>query len=52
VYSHICMPTATEEDLLPATRKTYAGPLQIGEDLMVIDVGETIRVRKPPRSSR
>jgi ribonuclease Z len=46
------MPTATEEDLLPATRKTYAGPLQIGEDLMVIDVGETIRVRKPPRSSR
>jgi ribonuclease Z len=51
VYSHICMPSATEQDLLPATRKTYAGPLQVGEDLMVIDVGETIGVRKPARSS-
>lgn len=26
VYSHICMPTATEQDLLVPTRKTYAGP--------------------------
>lgn len=51
VYSHICMPAATEEDLLPATRSTYAGPLQFGEDLMVIDVAETIDVRKPARSS-
>jgi ribonuclease Z len=40
------MPTATEQDLLPTTRKTYAGPLQIGEDLMVINIGETIEVRK------
>jgi ribonuclease Z len=51
VYSHICMPSATEQDLIPATRKTYAGPLELGEDLMVIDVGETIGVRKPSRSS-
>ncbi len=51
VYSHICMPTATEQDLIPGTRKTYAGPLQLGEDLMMIDVGETIDVRKPARSS-
>jgi ribonuclease Z len=51
VYSHICMPNATEQDLLPPTRKTYAGPLQLGEDLMVIDVGETIGVRKPVRPS-
>jgi ribonuclease Z len=52
VYSHICMPSATEQDLLPATRKTYAGPLQVGEDLMVIDVGDTIVVRKRARSSQ
>jgi ribonuclease Z len=51
VYSHICMPTATEQDLLPATRKTYAGPLQLGEDLMVIDVSETIDVGKAAGSS-
>jgi ribonuclease Z len=51
VYSHICMPTATEQDLLPATRKTYTGPLELGEDLMVIEVGEQINVRKPARPS-
>jgi ribonuclease Z len=50
VYSHICMPSATEQDLIPATRKTYAGPLELGEDLMVIDAGETIGVRRPSRS--
>ena len=51
VYSHICMPTATDQDLLPPTRKTYAGPLELGEDLMVIEVGEKIEVRKPAHSS-
>jgi ribonuclease Z len=51
MYSHICMPNATDRDLLPPTRKTYAGPLELGEDLMVIEVGEKIEVRKPARSS-
>ena len=51
VYSHICMPTATDQDLLPPTRKTYRGPLELGEDLMVIEVGEKIDARKPARSS-
>lgn len=47
VYSHIVLPTATEQDLIPPTRKTYAGPLELGEDLMVIEVGEEIAVRRP-----
>ncbi len=51
VYSHICLPTATDQDLLPPTRKTYAGPLELGEDLMVIEVGEKIEVRRPAHSS-
>ena len=51
VYSHICLPTATDQDLLPATRKTYGGPLELGEDLMVIEVGEKVEARKPARSS-
>lgn len=51
VYSHIVLPTATEQDLLPSTRKTYSGPLEIGEDLMVITVGEKVEVRRPGRSS-
>lgn len=51
VYSHIVLPTATEQDLIPPTRKTYAGPLELGEDLMVIEVGEKMEVRRPARSS-
>lgn len=50
VYSHIIPPSATESDLLPPTRKTYPGPLEVGEDLMVIEVGEKIDVRKPMRA--
>jgi len=52
VYSHICMPSAREQDLLPPTRRTYSGPLEVGEDLMVIEVGEAIHVRRPAASSR
>ena len=51
VYSHIVQPTATEQDLLPGTRKIYSGPVEVGEDLMVIEVGETVQVRRAPRSS-
>lgn len=46
VYSHIVLPIATEHDLIPPTRRTYSGRLEVGEDLMVIEVGETIEVRR------
>src|SRR5262245_23443579 len=49
VYSHIVLPTATEQDLIPPTRKTYAGPVELGEDLMVIEVGEKVEVRRPTK---
>ncbi len=52
VYSHICMPTALEQELVPPTRQTYSGPLEVGEDLMVIEVGDKIDVRRPIPSSR
>jgi ribonuclease Z len=51
VYSHIVLPIATEQDLIPATRKTYSGPLEVGEDLMVFEVGEKIEIRRPARPS-
>jgi hypothetical protein len=47
VYSHIVLPNALEQDLIPPTRKTYSGPLELGEDLMVIEVGESVEVRRP-----
>jgi ribonuclease Z len=51
VYSHMVLPTAIENDLIPPTRKTYTGPLEVGEDLMTIEVGEQIEVRRPARPS-
>ncbi len=47
VYSHIVPPGASE--LIPLTRKTYSGPLEVGEDLMSIEIGEKVVVRHPPR---
>lgn len=51
VYSHVVPPTATAQDLLPATRKTYSGRLELGEDLMEIRIADDIDVRRPPHSS-
>jgi ribonuclease Z len=51
VYSHIVQPEASEQDLIPPTRRTYSGAVEVGEDLMVILVGEKIEVRRPARSS-
>jgi ribonuclease Z len=51
IYSHIVQPDAGEQDLIPPTRKNYAGRVEVGEDLMVIEVGEKIDVRRPARAS-
>jgi ribonuclease Z len=45
VYSHIVPPDAL--GLVPLTRKTYSGPLEVGEDLMSIEVGEKVLVHRP-----
>jgi ribonuclease Z len=42
VYSHIVPPDAP--NLVPDTRKTYSGPLEVGEDLMSIEIGKEIQV--------
>ena len=46
VYSHTSTPVANSSDLIAATRKTYEGPLEVGEDLMTIEVGEEIQIRR------
>ena len=46
VYSHIVPGDAA--DLIPQTRKTYTGPLEIGEDLMSFEIGDTITVHPGP----
>ena len=44
VYSHI-VPGDTP-NLVPLTRKTYSGPLEVGEDLMVIEIGKTVALHR------
>lgn len=57
VYAHIVLlttdpavPPPDAQELLPRTRTTYAGPLELGEDLMTIDIGAEVVVRRfvPP----
>ena len=44
VFSHIVPSPATADDLVPVARKTYAGPLAVGYDLMTIVIGATVDV--------
>jgi len=48
VYSHY----PDSANLVPATRKTYSGPLEVGQDLMTITIGEEIAVGRvaPPNA--
>lgn len=47
VYSHVVPSFVPAADLVAPTRTTYAGPLEVGKDGMVIEVGDTVRVVRP-----
>ncbi|HET8824852.1 MAG TPA: MBL fold metallo-hydrolase, partial [Terriglobales bacterium] len=49
VYSHIVPGDTTS--LVPLTRKTYSGPLEVGEDLMTLEIGEGVVVHRVPKSN-
>ena len=51
VYSHIALittnpaiPPPSIKDLISRTRTTYNGPLEVGEDLMSFEIGDSIKV--------
>lgn len=46
VYSHIVPSPATEDDLIPHTRRHYQGRLEVGVDGLTIDIGDTIDVSR------
>jgi ribonuclease Z len=51
VYTHLVflandkVPRASVDDIVAGTRETYSGPLQVGEDLMSFEIGDTVTVR-------
>ena len=47
VYTHLLLfGSARAEDLIPATRPKYDGALEVGEDLMQIDIGEDLHFKR------
>jgi Metal-dependent hydrolases of the beta-lactamase superfamily III len=55
VYTHVVLLTTdpaiaapTEQELVARTRTRYEGPLEVGNDLMVIEVGDAVRVIPAP----
>ena len=54
VYSHFVLlsgpdvPEVSMDELLQRTRTHYSGPLQAGEDLMRLEIGDTVTVRRFP----
>ena len=55
MYTHILLigpnpvTSPTMADVIAMTRKTHSGPLEMGEDLMVIEVGDEVKVSRPSR---
>jgi ribonuclease Z len=53
VYTHIVLLSSatisepTLDEVVAETRQIYDGPLEVGEDLMAFEIGDTVTVRKP-----
>ena len=48
VYTHMVLFKVGKDEIMERTRKTYGGPLVIGEDLMAFEIGETVKALEPP----
>lgn len=46
VFTHVLPFNATAKDIIPSVRKTYQGPVEVGEDLMVINIGDEVTVKR------
>jgi ribonuclease Z len=49
VYTHVAIPpigpsVPTVEQIVSRTKKTYTGQVVVGQDLMVIQIGQTVQV--------
>lgn len=56
VYTHVAIPPLdpsrpllTTDDIIARTKKFFTGQLAVGEDLMVIEIGDTIQIQQPTK---
>jgi ribonuclease Z len=47
VYSHLILFGVSDDDILAATRKAYGGRVEVGTDLTVIEIADSVEVRRP-----
>ena len=47
IYRHLILFGASADDVAAATRKVYNGRVEMGTDLTVIEIGDTISIRRP-----
>jgi ribonuclease Z len=47
VYSHLILFGGSADGVVPATQKVYRGRVEMGVDLTVIEIGDSIDVRRP-----
>lgn len=52
IYSHILLFDTSEDDVLRRTHAQYPGAVQIGRDLMVIEIQNEVQVRAAPSEER
>jgi ribonuclease Z len=45
-YSHLVLIGTTADEIIPRTRSTYQGPLEVGEDLMRFIIGNEVTVKR------
>ena len=51
-YTHVVLlaseevPPPTLDEMVAETRQTYDGPLEVGEDLMSFEIGDTVTVKR------
>jgi ribonuclease Z len=47
IYSHLVLFGGSLDEVVAATQKVYSGRVEMGADLTVIEVGESVNVRRP-----
>jgi ribonuclease Z len=52
IYSHIILLDTNEDELLRRTRATYRGAVEVGRDLMVIEIQNEVQLRNAPSDER
>jgi len=45
-YSHLVLIGTTADEIIPRTRSTYQGPLELGEDLMRFTIGNEVTAKR------